>query len=68
MGDESSHSTFPPLTPGGNAFSVSEKAESLADSLGAQFQPVTLLSVPAVIEMVDVTLKSYFMTLPANQI
>ena len=54
--------TPPPslVTPGGIAFSDSEKAEALADSLDTQFQPVTDPSVPAVIEMVDVALSSYF--------
>jgi len=42
----------PPLlvTPRGIALSYSEKAEALPDNLGAQFQPVTDPSVPAVIE------------------
>jgi len=53
----------PPLvTPGGLALSDSEKAEALADSLEAQFQPVTVPSVPAVIETVDVSLESYLQT------
>ena len=53
--------TPPPLvTPGRIALSDSEKAEALADSLETQFQPVTDPSVPAVIEMVDVELGSYF--------
>ena len=57
----------PPLvTPGGIALSDSEKAEALADSLEAQFQPVTVPSVPAVIEMVDVALESYLQT-PASE-
>jgi len=43
-----------------------EKAEALADSLETQFQPVTNHSVPAVIEMVDVALRSYFLT-PASK-
>jgi hypothetical protein len=47
---------------GGIAPSDSEKAEALADSLEAKFQPVTAHSVPAVIEMVDVTVESYFQT------
>jgi hypothetical protein len=47
-GDESSHSISPLVTPGGVALSDSEKAESLADNLKAQFQPVTDPSVPAV--------------------
>jgi len=60
-GDESSYSISPPLvTPGGIALSNSEKAEGLADNLETQFQPVTDPSVPAVIEMVDVELSSYF--------
>jgi hypothetical protein len=50
----------------GIALSDSEKAEALAESLEAQFQPVTAHSVPAVIEMVDVTLELYFRT-PANE-
>jgi hypothetical protein len=33
--------------------SHSEKAEALADSLEAQFQPINDTSDPAVIEMVD---------------
>jgi hypothetical protein len=43
-----------------------EEAEALTDSLETQFQPVTVPSVPAVIEMVDVALRSYFMT-PASE-
>jgi archaellum component FlaG (FlaF/FlaG flagellin family) len=39
--------------PGGLALSDSEKAEALADSLEAQFQPVNDPSDPAVIEMVS---------------
>jgi hypothetical protein len=38
------------------------KAEALADSLETQFQPLTDPSVPAVIETVDVALRSHFMT------
>jgi len=53
-------------TPGGIAISDSEKAEALADSLEAQFQPVTGSSVPAVIAMVDVALESYHQT-PASE-
>jgi len=48
----------PPVTPGGIALSDSEKAEALADNLETQFQPVTDPSVPAVIEMVDVAMRS----------
>jgi hypothetical protein len=56
----------PLVTPGGIALSDSEKAEALADNLETQFQPVTDPSVPAVIEMVDVALRSYFLT-PASE-
>ena len=54
------------ITPGGIALSDAEKAEALADSLEAQFQPVTVPSVPAVIEMVNVELESYLQT-PASE-
>ena len=47
------------VTPGGIALSDSEKAEALADSLEAQFQPVTDPSDPAVIEEVDVPFRAY---------
>jgi hypothetical protein len=63
---ESSYSISPLVTPGGIALSVSEKAEALADSLEAQFQPATVPSVPAVIEMVDLAVESYFQT-PASE-
>ena len=50
----------PPLvTQGGLALSVSEKAEALADSLEAQFQPINYPSDPAVIEMVGEALLAY---------
>ena len=53
----------PPLvTPGGLALSDSEKAEALADSLEAEFQPDPVPSVPEVIEMVVVALDSYLLT------
>jgi len=65
-GDESSYSISPLVTPGGIALSDSEKAEALADNLEAQFQPVTDPSVPAVIETVDVALRSYFLS-PASE-
>ena len=42
------------------------KAESIADSLESQFQPVPVPSVPAVIEMVDVAVESYLQT-PASE-
>jgi hypothetical protein len=54
--------TSPLVTPGGFALSDSEKAEALADNLETQFQPVNDPSVAPVIEMVDVALRSYFMT------
>jgi hypothetical protein len=34
--------------------------------LEVHFQPVTVLSIPAVIEMVDVAMRSYFLT-PASK-
>jgi hypothetical protein len=45
--------------PGGLALSDSEKAEALADSLEAQFQPMNDPSDPAVIEMVFEAMRSY---------
>jgi hypothetical protein len=65
-GNESSYSVTHLLTPGGIALSDSETAEALADNLETQFQPVTDTSVPAVIEIVDVGLRSYFMA-PASE-
>jgi hypothetical protein len=57
---------LPPPSPPGHrgeiALPGSEKAEAFAESLKAQFKPVTIPSVPAVIEIVDVGLRSYFMT------
>ena len=61
-GDESSYSVSPLVAPVGIALSDSVKAEALPDNLENQFQPVPYPSVPAVIEMVDVALKSYFRT------
>jgi hypothetical protein len=61
-GEESPHSISPSQSEWGIAFSDSKKAEALADSLEAQFQPVTIHSVPGFIEMVDVALGSYFET------
>jgi hypothetical protein len=49
----------PLLVPGGLALSDSEKAEALADSLEAQFQPVNDPSSPAVIEAVDEVMRAY---------
>jgi hypothetical protein len=65
-GDESSYSVSPLVTPGGIPLPDSEKAEALADNLETQFQPVTDPSVPALIEMVNVCLRSYFMA-PASE-
>jgi len=41
---------------------VSEKGEAIADGLEAQFRPVTVPLVPAVIEMVNMELRSYLQT------
>jgi hypothetical protein len=49
----------PLVTPGGLALSDAEKAEALADSLEAQFQPVTDPSDPTVIERVESELRAY---------
>ena len=64
--DESSYAVSPPVHPGGIAVSDSEKAETLADNLETQFQPVTDPSVPAVIQMVDLGLRSYLIA-PASE-
>jgi hypothetical protein len=56
----------PLVTYWGIALSDSEKVETLADSLEAQFQPMDIPSVSALIEMVDVALESYFQT-PASE-
>jgi len=64
-GDESSYSVSP-WSPRGNRFSDSEKAEALGDTLETQFQSVADPAVPAIIEMVDVALRSYFQT-PASE-
>ena len=56
----------PPSHSGGNVVSDSEKAEALTDTVETQFQPVADTSVPAVNEMVDVALRSYFQT-PASE-
>jgi hypothetical protein len=53
-------------SPGGKAHSDSEKAEIRNHNVDTQFQLVTDLSVPVVIEMVDVALRSYIVT-PANE-
>jgi hypothetical protein len=49
------------VTSVGIALSDSEKAEALADNLETPIQPVADPSVPAVIEIVDVALRSYFL-------
>jgi hypothetical protein len=54
--DAISHSVAPLHVQSGLAFSDSGRAEALADSLEAQFQPVDDLSDPAFIEMVDVVM------------
>jgi archaellum component FlaG (FlaF/FlaG flagellin family) len=58
-GDDDSHPIPPPVTPGRLALSDSEKAEALADSLEAQFQPVNDPSNPAVIEVVNEAMRAY---------
>jgi hypothetical protein len=50
----------------GIAISYAEKAEVIADSLEAHFRPVTVPSVPAVIEMVNMELQSY-LQIPASE-
>ena len=54
------------VTPGRIDPSDPGKAETFTDKLEAQFQPVTDPSVPAVIETVDVALRSYFFS-PASE-
>jgi hypothetical protein len=49
----------PLLVPGGLALSDSKKAEALADSLEAQFQPMNDPWSPAVIEAVDEEMRAY---------
>ena len=60
--NESSYSISHVVTLGGIALSDSEKAEALANNLEALFQPVTDPSDPAVIETVDMALRSYFLS------
>jgi len=59
-------SPSPILSRRGIPLSDSEKAEDLTDSLETRFQPATDPSVPTVIEMVEVALRSYFLT-PASE-
>ena len=66
MSDESSYSFSPLVNQGVIALSDSEKAEVLADNLETQFQHAIDPSVPAVIGMVDVGLRSFFMA-PASE-
>jgi hypothetical protein len=47
------------VTPRGHPFLDSEKAEALADSLEALFQPVNDPSEPAVIEVINEVLRAY---------
>jgi hypothetical protein len=65
-GDESSNSVSPLVTLGRISLSDSEKAKVFADNLETKFQLVTDPLVPAVTEMVDVALRSYFLT-PASK-
>ena len=58
--------SHPLFIPGGIALSDYEKAETLVENLESHFQPVTNPSVPAVIETVDVALRSYFLS-PASE-
>jgi hypothetical protein len=60
-GDENSHSVSPLVSPGGIALTDVVEAEALADNVETQFQPMTDPSVPAVIETVDVGLRSNFL-------
>ena len=53
---------LPLVITGGIALSDYEKAKALADNLETQFQPVTDPSVTAVIEMIDMALRSYFLS------
>jgi hypothetical protein len=55
----------PLVTTGKIALSDSEKAEAFADSLEAQFQPLTVPLSPAVVEMVNVAFMSNFLN-PTN--
>ena len=57
-GSESSYSVSPLVTPRGIDLSDTEKTEALADNLESQFQRVSYPSVPAVIQIIDVALKS----------
>jgi hypothetical protein len=54
--------SVPTPFPLGNALSVSEKTEALADNLENQFQPLTDPSLPVDFETVNVGLRPYFMS------
>jgi hypothetical protein len=58
-GDASSDPFTPLLVPGGQTLSISEKAEVLADSVEAQFQPENDPLEPAIIEMVNEAIRAY---------
>ena len=64
-GDEISHSISPLVNPGGLTLTDSEKTEIFAHNPDTKFQPVTDPPVAAVIEIVDVALRSYFIS-PAS--
>jgi hypothetical protein len=65
VGDESSYSVSN-QSPRRSALSDSEKAKALAHTLASQFQAVGDPSVSAVMYMVGVALRSYFLT-PARK-
>jgi hypothetical protein len=58
QGDAISQALSPLLVLGGLAFSDSEKAEALADSLEAQFQPVNDASEPSIIEVINEAMRA----------
>lgn len=57
---------LPPGHPGGYRSLRLRETEALAESLQTQFQPMTVLSAPAVNEMVDVALKFFFPAPPSE--
>jgi hypothetical protein len=63
-GDESSYSVSP-WSPPGSGSQTLRKPKPLP-IIWTQFQPVTDPSVPAVIETIDVGLRSYFMAPASN--
>ena len=50
------------LTPWGSALSESEKAESFTNNLESSFLPVAFPIAPVVTVIIDVDLRSYFVT------